>query len=164
MTKLFGRILITVFLSLVIIACEKEEIFENTIKEELIDDYNPIELELMKLVNEHRTEIGLKSLFPLNLVTKEASLHTDYMVTQEKISHDNFEIRTSNLFNNAGVKSVGENVGFGYKTAKNFLNGWLSNAGHREILESKTFTHFGISAKKNSEERFYVTHIFIKKE
>jgi uncharacterized protein YkwD len=164
MIKMFGRILLVVFLSSVIIACEKEEdILENPIVNKEEYNYIPIETELMKLVNSHRNRLGLQELIPLNIVSKEANSHTSYMILQDKVSHDNFNERTLNLVNQVGALSVGENVGFGFKSAKSFLNGWLSNPGHKEILENENYTHFGISAKKNLDDRFFITHIFIER-
>ena len=117
---MFGRILLVVFLSSVIIACEKEEdILENPIVNKEEYNYIPIETELMKLVNSHRNRLGLQELIPLNIVSKEANSHTSYMILQDKVSHDNFNERTLNLVNQVGALSVGENVGFGFKSAKN---------------------------------------------
>ena len=68
-----------------------------------------------------------------------------------------------NLIEQAYALSVGENVAFGYHTAEAFMNAWLNNPDHRRIIEGK-FTHFGISARMNADERYYITQMFIERE
>ncbi|MBG7628998.1 MAG: CAP domain-containing protein, partial [Bacteroidetes bacterium] len=50
-----------------------------------------------------------------------AKSHTDYMVETGRLSHENFSNRQDKLVANANAKSVGENVGYGYSTAKEVL-------------------------------------------
>ena len=163
MMRLFVRILLVVFACLVITACEKEEeiIFDEPLKEILVN-YSSTELELMNLVNEHRVEMGLSKLIRSGLVSKEAVTHTVYMIEKETVSHDNFSIRTSNLFENASAVSVSENLGYGYSSADGFMNAWLNSAEHRKNIEGD-YSHCGISAKKDDEGRYYITHIFIER-
>jgi len=162
MAKLFERILRVVFLCSVIIACEKEEFIIDEPFKEVVVNYVPIELELINLVNVHRAELGFPILVISGLVSTEATSHSVYMVEQATVSHDNFDIRMLNLIQQASAQSVGENVAFGYRNAEGFMNAWLNNSGHRSIIEGE-FTHFGISARKNADGRYYITHMFIER-
>ncbi|MFZ3273609.1 MAG: CAP domain-containing protein, partial [Lutibacter sp.] len=89
--------------------------------------------------------------------------HTDYMIEVGAISHDNFAERAQILMEQAGAKTVGENVAYGFSTAEGVVNGWLNSEGHRKIIENPDYTHFGISTDSNTENRNYFTNIFIKK-
>lgn len=166
MHRLVRRILCVVFVYSALIACEKEEIpsANSPIEfEDIVVSYSAIELELMTLVNNHRTQLGLTKLNHLGLISKEAENHSIYMVEQDSISHDNYNIRQKNLFDTTGAVKVGENVAYGYNTANALMNAWLNNAEHRVIIERISYTHFGISAKKNDLGRYYFTQIFIER-
>lgn len=160
MSKLLGKMLLMVFLISTMIACVKEE-------QPVIDDasvqYSDFETEVMNQVNNYRSSIGLAKLSRLNLVSKEAETHSVYMVNKEALSHDNFDIRTQNLMNNADAISIAENVAYGYKTAAELLKSWLNSEVHRRKIEENRYTDFGISAKYNSNGSYYVTQIFIER-
>lgn len=164
MLQLLGRILLIVFLGGTIIACEKEEISYEIPIVDIEMQYISFELEIANAVNEHRKELGLPTLKLLNIISKEAESHSIYMLERENLNHDNLDIRVSNLINKADAKSVGENVAFGYNIAEKTLQGWLDSETHRKKIEGKFYTHFGISAKKNSFGSYYITQIFIKRD
>ena len=124
--------------------------------------YCELETEVLTLVNNHRESIGLNKLITLNIISGVSDGHTDYMIQSGKISHDNFTDRAQELMNNANAKSVGENVAYGYTTAENVVNGWLNSESHREVIETASYTHFGISTNTNPEGHNYFTQIFIK--
>jgi len=163
MSNLLRRVLLLVFLCLSISACEKEELNNEIDLNNSTLHYEAIELEVTKLVNNYRSQLGLSTLTVLNLVSKVAETHSKYMVEQEVISHDNFEVRLSNLMENTAALNVGENVAFGYQTAEELLKGWLNSPTHRRNIEAKSFTDFGISAKKNASGHYYFTQIFIER-
>ncbi len=125
--------------------------------------YTLFETKILELVNDHRDSIGLNKLEILNIVSSVADNHTNYMIENGQISHDNFSERTQILIQRANAKSVGENVAFGYSTAKGVLSGWLNSEGHKKVIENSSYTHFGISTESNRNGRYYFTNIFIKK-
>ena len=154
MARLLERILLVVFVCSIIIACEKEEeiIFNESIIEVVVN-YSPTELEVMNLVNKHRLKLGLPVLISSGLVSNEAVSHTVYMIEKERLSHDNFNIRTNNLFENASALSVSENVGYGYSSIEGFMKAWLNSTGHRKNIEGN-YSHFGIYAEKDGTGRY----------
>ena len=163
MSQLFGRMLAIAFICLSMVACEKEELLNETPINDVALSYEAIELEVLDLVNNYRNEIGLPTLSLLNLVSKEAESHSIYMVKQGLLSHDNFDVRTKNLIDKTDAISIAENVGFGYNTAETLFESWLNSPSHSKNFEAKRYTHIGISAKKNSNGIYYVTQIFIER-
>ena len=167
MKSLIVKLLALVIFSFVLFSCSAEDdgiYFDET--SEIIDtdiSYSKIELEILELINNHRQEIGLKSLSALNIVSGVAHSHTDYMIETGQISHDNFEKRSEILMSKTNAKSVGENVAYGYNSAQGAVNGWLNSETHRRVIENPNYTHFGISTDANNEGRNYFTQIFIKK-
>lgn len=161
--KLFTLLLLTTLL----FSCAKEEdgVYFNE-NSEVVNAkvvYSAMESEIVSLVNAHRTSIGLSALSTLNLVSGVADGHTNYMIEAGIISHDNFAERAQILMEQAGAKTVGENVGYGYSTAEGVVNAWIASDSHRKIMENPDYTHFGISTDSNTENRNYFTNIFIKK-
>jgi len=121
-----------------------------------------IELEILDLINEHRLSLGLNSLEDMSIVKSVAYSHTDYMVDNDIVSHDNFYTRSDYLKSNIGAKKVSENVAYGYGTAQGVVNAWIKSESHKANLEGD-YTNFDISAEKNADGRWYYTNIFIKK-
>ena len=160
MSKLLGKMLLMAFLISTMIACVKED-------QPIINDasvqYSALELEVMNQVNNYRNSIGLTKLSRLNLVSKEAETHSAYMLINQTLSHDNFDIRTQNLMNTSGAINIAENVAYGYQTAEELLNGWLNSMEHRRNIEAIRYTDFGISVKYNTNGSYYVTQIFIER-
>lgn len=160
MSKLSGKMLLMAFLISTMTACVKEE---HPIADDASVQYSDFETEVMNQINNYRNSIGLVKLSRLNLVSKEAETHSFYMLQNGTLSHDNFAIRTQNLMNNAAAINIAENVAYGYKTAEELLNAWLRSAEHRQKIEEKRYTDFGISAKYNPNGGYYVTQIFIER-
>ncbi|SNR36038.1 CAP domain-containing protein [Lutibacter flavus] len=140
---------------------EEDDIYFDEVLESKIS-YTPIENEILDLVNNYRVEKGLISLNKLNIISSVAETHTHYMVNLGELNHDYFPERHEKLVQNANAKSVGENVAFGYSSAKSVVNAWLLSDSHREIIENPGYTHFGISTDNDSQGNNYFTHIFIK--
>ncbi len=117
--------------------------------------------EILNLVNTHRENIG-KSMLELNCVATTLAIeHTQYMIAQDRISHEGFNDRFKALQQQVNATGAGENVASGYTNAESVMNGWLNSDGHRENIEGN-FTHIGIAAVRNSEGRLFYTQIFYR--
>jgi uncharacterized protein YkwD len=126
-------------------------------------NYTSMEFEIINLINKHRDSVGLTTLKTLNLISKEAIAHTTYMISEGEPSHDNFSLRHQKLVVSVSAKKVGENVAYGYHTAKAVVRAWIKSDGHRRNIENNEYTDFGISTKQDTEGRNYFTQIFIKR-
>ncbi len=167
MKTLAPKLFALLFLTTILFSCAKEEdgvyFNANTEVTNVKVSYTTMESDIISLVNAHRTSMGLNALSTLNLISGVADGHTEYMIEAGVISHDNFPERAQTLMEQAGAKTVGENVGYGYSTAEGVVNAWIASDGHRKIMENPDYTHFGISTDSNTENRNYFTNIFIKK-
>lgn len=118
--------------------------------------------EILRLVNEHRTSIGLSEIKKdQQYASAYAVEHTQYMIDLEQVNHDNFNIRSSAL-KDRGAQMVGENVAYGYDTAEAVVNAWLKSDGHKKIIEG-AYTHSGFGVMQSNEGRFYFTQLFYRK-
>ena len=98
----------------------------------------------------------------MSIVKSVAYSHTDYMVDNDVVSHDNFFTRSNYLKSNIGAKKVSENVAYGFSTAQGVVDAWIRSESHKANLEGD-YTNFDISAERNEDGRWYYTNIFIKK-
>ncbi len=121
-----------------------------------------IEIEILNRINDYRQSLDLSTLNDMSVVKSVAYSHTDYMVDNNKVSHDHFYTRSNFLKQNAGAIKVSENVAYGYSSAKTVVEAWIRSEGHRGTIEGD-FTYFDVSAEKNEKGRWYFTNIFIKK-
>lgn len=135
-------------------------------KIEPIIEYSPIESELtqfeddlLDLVNEYRLSKDLDFVDTDELLRGIANEHTKYMISVSGITHFGFANRANIILEHGGL-TIGENVGYGFSTAKGFMNGYINSDSHRAILEGEHFTHIGIKALKDSNNRYYNTLLF----
>lgn len=117
--------------------------------------------QILELVNDHRENKGLKKLSRNTTADNLSVEHCTYMIAKDKISHDNFNSRSDKLKRNENAKGTGENVAYGYNSAKKVVTAWLNSSGHRENIEGN-FTHTGIAALKNAEGTYYFTQLFYR--
>ena len=123
--------------------------------------YSELELEILELINNYRIGVGLNKLTPVNYISYKSEEHTNYMISNNVVNHNNFVSRSENLISVLTAKRVGENVAYNYSKAQSVLNGWLNSPTHKENIEGD-YTHFGISIRKNTEGKNYFTNIFVK--
>ena len=118
--------------------------------------------QVLDLVNQHRTSIGLETLKRDRQYASAYSVeHTKYMINKEKISHDNFGVRSKAL-KNRGAETVGENVAYGYTNAEELVNAWLNSPSHRNIIEGP-YNYSGFGILKNNKGQYYFTQLFYRK-
>src|SRR5680860_649120 len=131
MKTLAPKLFALLFLTTILFSCAKEEdgvyFNANTEVTNAKVSYTAMESEIISLVNAHRTSLGLNALSTLNLISGVADGHTQYMIDAGVISHDNFAQRAQTLMEQAGAKTVGENVGYGYSTAEGVVNAWIAS-------------------------------------
>ena len=126
-------------------------------------DPNKMEKELLGLINEHRTSIGLSSLADSAPAYKYAEEHNNYMISKNSLSHDNFETRASKIADETNALKVSENVARFYTTAQRTLKAWVESDSHRKAMEGD-FSHTTLSVQLDKDGRPYFTQIFIKVE
>ena len=164
--KLSSALPLLAFVALIgLSSCSSESLPEETVR--AIDLNNPpdvkiIEIEVLELINQHRIAEGLNPLVDHSVVKAVAFTHTDYMIDEDDISHDNFYQRKQSLENNAEAVSVSENVAYGFTSPQSLVNAWLNSPSHKATIEGD-FTDFDISAEQNENGKWYYTNIFIKR-
>lgn len=147
--------------TLLLTSCNSDENSEGIFDDS--SNFSSYEKEIIVLINDYRKSKGLSSLQILDIIKTQTDAHTDYMIADGEISHDNFGARSSYLQTNAQAKATAENVASGYNSASSVVNGWLNSDGHRKNIEGN-YTHFHLTAKKSPANKWYYTNIFIRKD
>ena len=117
---------------------------------------------ILQAINSYRDKIGLAPLvFDSSFASAYAVDHTLYMITRNRISHDNFYERSLALMQSPIVNTVAENVARGYSSAEDVVKAWLSSPNHKKNIEGD-YTHTGIGVLKNRDGIYYVTQLFYR--
>lgn len=143
-------------LNLLVVSCSKDDLKSNE-----TDVSFAITEQILDLANQHRKSVGKEVLVRSTEADKVASFHTNYMIEQGFISHDNFYKRMEELRELVNAKAVGENVAFGYASGESVMEGWLDSPGHKANIEGD-FTHVGISAIKDENGTYYYMQLFYR--
>lgn len=136
---------------------------ENSNKELREGEYTDLENNVLTLLNEYRISQDIRPLKKAEVISNLSMGHTEYMIDSDQLSHDNFSDRHNELVSKINAKLVGENVAYGYNSAKGVVDGWLASSAHRYIIETEKYTHFGISIRADEKGRNYFTNIFINR-
>ena len=163
--KKLSQVVVLLVLSISLFSCSVEDELSNQEiynTENIIVEYNPIDYEILELINVYRTTLNLEPLGILNEASKEAITHNQYMIDAGAVSHDFFYTRSQNLVEAVEAKKVLENVGYGFSNAESVVNAWINSDSHRENIEDSNVTDFGISTSKDENGKYYFTNIFVK--
>jgi len=114
-----------------------------------------LEEDIFGLINEARTDGGLQPLTRDSTMDALALQHSRDMETANRLSHDGFQARASDITGKLGAHTVGENVAVGYGTAQAFVDGWLGSKGHRDNIMNPSYCRTGIGCHEG-----YATQIF----
>jgi uncharacterized protein YkwD len=157
-------------LALTLLSCSADESVQNVAAAKdnsalLVQNYNYTsdEMQLADAINNHRQGIGLAPLEVVNFISIKSEEHTEYMIANHVVNHDNFEQRAKDIIDAVGAQIVDENIAYNYSTANAVLHAWLDSPNHKANIEGN-FTHFGFSIRIDPETgKKYYTNIFIKK-
>ena len=121
------------------------------------------ESEVIRLVNEIRTERGLKPLTYDWQLSRVARYKSEDMRANRYFSHQSPTYGTPfQMIKSFGIsyKSAGENIAKGYRTPKAVVDGWMNSSGHRANILNASFTHIGVGYVADGS---YWTQMFIGK-
>lgn len=110
---------------------------------------------LLAKLNAERTSRGLSGLSSHWDLVDDAEAHSNRMMEADDLHHN------PNLGNvTTGWVSLGENVGVG-PSVNSLHSSFMNSSGHRSNILGD-FTHVGIGAVRESENKLWVTVVFMK--
>lgn len=121
------------------------------------------EQEVIRLVNEIRTQNGLKALTYDWELARVARIKSQDMKDNLYFAHNSPVYGTPfQMMKNFGIsyRSAGENIAKGYATPQAVVNAWMNSSGHRANILNANFTHIGVGYVASGN---YWTQMFIRK-
>jgi uncharacterized protein YkwD len=119
-----------------------------------------IEAEVHRLINLHRTGIGLVALEWNETIAEQCRNHSIKMANAHTINHDGFNERINKIGETIPWSWAGENVAYNY-SAQGAFTAWLNSPGHKSNIESNSnLTGVGVAFDEDSV--MYFTQIFIR--
>ncbi len=119
------------------------------------------ESEVIRLVNEIRTQNGLKALSTNWELSRVARYKSEDMATKRYFSHESPTYGSPfQMMQNFGItyRSAGENIAYGQRTPQAVVNAWMNSAGHRANILNSSYTQMGVGFYPNG---YYWTQMFI---
>lgn len=119
------------------------------------------EQEVIRLVNEIRSENGLKPLTYDWELSRVARYKSQDMKDNRYFSHTSPVYGSPfQMIRNFGIsfRSAGENIARGYATPQAVVNGWMNSSGHRANILNASFTKIGVGYVAEGN---YWTQMFI---
>jgi hypothetical protein len=109
---------------------------------------DPIEREVVELVNKERKAAGLKPYIVNYSLQEAAWRHTEHMAKNKVMCHQGCgDGDPAQRIKATGYKAAtwGENVASGQRTAAEVMDDWMHSSGHRANIMKKDFTDIGVA-------------------
>ncbi|MGW0841834.1 CAP domain-containing protein [Streptomyces sp. NPDC002787] len=119
--------------------------------------------EVITLTNAERAGAGLPPLSPDPLLTVAAQAHSADMVARAFYAHtspDGGEPWHRAAAAGSTMRSIGENIACGQRSAAEVVRGWMNSPGHRANILKPGFTHIGIGFAGGGSAGTYWTQLF----
>jgi len=115
--------------------------------------------EILALVNQERTRIGLAPVRRSPVLEKQATQYACELIHFDFFDHVN-PVTGSTLIDRAGEFKydflvIGENIGAGQKTPQQVFNDWMESPGHRKNILDERFVELGVGARRGGRFGFY---------
>jgi uncharacterized protein YkwD len=121
--------------------------------------------QVVQLANAYRAERGLTELSVSSALTDSASWKSLHMAGNGYFAHDDPDPVSRGAYQRAkdcGFEGTtwGENIAYGYPTARAVMAGWIASPGHRANLENPAFTTIGVGVGQAGRGTLYWTQNF----
>ena len=119
------------------------------------------ESEVIRLVNQVRTENGLKALSPNWELSRVARYKSEDMARNGYFSHTSPTYGTPFQMIRAfglSFRSAGENIAYGQRTPAAVVDAWMNSSGHRANMLNSSYTQIGVGYHEAGN---YWTQMFI---
>lgn len=128
------------------------------------DPLTVMKIDLLEMINLHRSKLRLKPLIESHFIEDTAQLHSINMgKLRRPFGHQGFSARCRRIRElHAQGNACGEIVAMGQKSAQEIFNSWMRSPLHRKEIENPIYTHTGIGLYENSSNTIYATEMFLE--
>lgn len=131
-----------------------------------IDNVKNVEEEVLTLVNQERSKIGLKPLQMDWELSRVARMKSQDMAQKNYFSHTSPTYGSPfDMMKQFGInfRTAGENIASGQQTPKEVMESWMNSQGHRENILKPDYTHLGVGYYRGGSYGHMWTQMFIAK-
>ena len=114
------------------------------------------EADVVAATNPERTSRGLAALAPQSCVDSYAEAQARRMADEGRMFHQDLQP----VLKTCGLRTVGENVAYGYPTGTAVTQAWMGSPGHRANILNGSFKLIGVGAAQGSDGRWYAAQVF----
>jgi uncharacterized protein YkwD len=115
------------------------------------------EAKVLKLTNARRKAHGVKPLKAAECPDRLAEKWTRHMARTHDFEHQSLDP----FFQCRSTSTAGENIAFGYESARALVSAWMHSTGHRENILNPHFHRIGVAGWRDTGGRTYATQDFI---
>ena len=113
--------------------------------------------QVVKATNQQRARHDRVAFRKQSCVQKYAERQAKRMARQDRMFHQDL----SPILRDCGLRSVGENVAYGYSTGRTAVNqGWMRSEGHRRNILNPAFRLLGAGARQSADGTWYAAQVF----
>lgn len=119
--------------------------------------------EVLRLVNDQRTAVGLSKLTYRSDLQQAADIRAGEIVKTFSHTRPN-GTDFSTVFTEIGVtnyKNLGENIASGYDSPEAVMNGWMNSEGHKANILNPDFKGIIVGVKKINNNSYAWVQLFI---
>lgn len=114
------------------------------------------EQQVISSTNQQRVLYKRVKLSPHACVDKFAESHARWMAINRTLRHQSM----SAIMSFCGLRSVGENIAWGYKTGPLTVAAWMHSSGHRANILNSGYRVIGVGAYQDKYGRWWVSQVF----
>lgn len=121
--------------------------------------------EVLKIVNQERSKVGLKALTLSAELTDVATVKAQDMADNGYFDHTSPNYGSPfEMMRHFGIqyRSAGENIAAGQKTAQEVMNSWMNSSGHRANILNSDYEQIGIGYVTGGQYGTYWVQMFKK--
>ena len=131
-----------------------------------IDNVKNVETEVLTLVNQERTKIGLRPLEMDWELQRVARTKSQDMAQKNYFSHQSPTYGSPfDMMKQFGIsfRSAGENIASGQRTPQEVMQSWMNSPGHRANILKPEYTQLGVGYYRGGSYGHMWTQMFITK-
>lgn len=123
--------------------------------------YAELKAEVVRLINQERSRLGLQALTVSDKVTQAAQIRADECASW-KFSHTRPNGTSYNtVFADVSIKSGGgEIIAEAYVNAKDVVDAWINSPGHHKTMTKENYNYIGVGISRGFGGQLYFSVLF----
>lgn len=113
------------------------------------------ERDTARYTNAERTKRGLSALGGQSCLDVYAERLAAALVREQRLRHSDLGV----ILRTCRLRTIGENVAYGYPSGRSVTQGWMGSSGHRANILNPAFRGVGVGAVQDRAGRWWVAQV-----